>query len=101
MQYHTGIIWKALAEEGKFYLNPNGVSGEIEPTRMDDLKAQLYDEAREEGVSLSIRPLKGRAGIDLRGEVVRLRRSTSKPYGPLCGAMQGVSMALSAWVKRL
>ena len=66
MHYHTGIIWKALAEEGKFYLNPKGVSDELEPIRTDELKAQLYDEAREGGVSLSIRPLKECVGIYLR-----------------------------------
>lgn len=69
MHYHTGMIWNALAEDGKFYLDTRGVSDELEPIRMDELKAQLYAEAREEGVSLSIRPLnplKGCVGIYLR-----------------------------------
>lgn len=66
MYYHTNMIWNALAEDGKFYLNTKGVSDELEPIRMDELKAQLYDEAREEGVSLSIRPLKECVGIYLR-----------------------------------
>ena len=66
MYYHTNMIWNALAEDGKFYLSTKGVSDELEPTRMDELKAQLYDEAREEDVSLSIRPLKECVGIYLR-----------------------------------
>ena len=66
MYYHTNMIWNALVKDGKFYLNPMGVSDELEPTRMDELKAQLYNEAREEGVSLSIRPLKECVGIYLR-----------------------------------
>ena len=61
MHYHTNMIWNALAEGGKFYLNLK-----LEPIQMDELKAQLYDESREEGVSLSIRPLKECVGIYLR-----------------------------------
>ena len=66
MFYHTNMIWNGLAQDGKFYLNIKGVSDELEPIRMDELKAQLYNEAREEGVRLSIRPLKECVGIYLR-----------------------------------
>lgn len=66
MNYHTDMIWNALAENGKFHLNPKSASDELEPIRMDELKAQLYNEAREEGVRLSIRPLKECVGIYLR-----------------------------------
>ena len=66
MHYHTDMIWNALAENGKFHLNPKGASDELAPIQLDELKAQLYSEAREEGVRLSITPFGECVGIYLR-----------------------------------